>query len=157
MNRLPFVGQLRALCRRESGDVQQQLSREDLSPKPLRAPVRQRDLELNDKARRWLSQLPAEVRPTALSQRFPRIANRLATLWRDEGLIDYTLADLMTDTRGGRKGFPGTVAGELQMLCEFHVVKASADGNGDQIEPETLMGQLQSESKVGDLHSGGSA
>jgi hypothetical protein len=89
----------------------------------VRAPERHRDRVLSDKARRWLARLPGDMRPNALSERFPRIVNRLAALWRDEGLIEILLLDLLTDARGGRQGFPPTVFAELEVLYELHTVR----------------------------------
>jgi hypothetical protein len=92
----------------------------------VRAPVRQRDLVLDERARRWLARLPADMRPDALAERFPRIVNRLAVLWRDAGLTEVLLVDLLTDTRGGRQGFPPAIVNELEVLYELHSARIEA-------------------------------
>ena len=92
----------------------------------VRAPLRHRDLELSDKAIRWLRRMPAEARPVRLCQEFPRIVNRIAALWQDEGLSEYTFDDLLNDTRGGRLGFPPAIVEELTMLYELHLKRMEA-------------------------------
>ena len=67
-----------------------------------RVPKRQRHTVLSDQTRKWLEHLPEAVRPRELSARFPRIANQLAACWRDDGLIEYLLEDMVVDRRGGR-------------------------------------------------------
>ncbi len=68
---------------------------------------------------RWLVGLPAAVRPLALLQRFPRIANRLAQAWTDEAALAECFDDLLYDRRGGRQGFPPAVRRELTLLREY--------------------------------------
>jgi len=92
----------------------------------VRAPVRHRDMALSAKATRWLSRLPTDIQPTELCQRFPRIVNRIAALWKDEGLTDYTFIDLLADVRGGRQGFPPKVVDELRALYELHLMRVDA-------------------------------
>jgi len=92
----------------------------------VRAPQRHRDLALSEKAMRWLERLPRDVYPTELCQRFPRIVNRIAALWHDEGLTEYTFVDLLGDLRGGRQGFPPEIVEELMALYEVHLMRAEA-------------------------------
>jgi hypothetical protein len=92
----------------------------------IRAPARHRDLTLSAKARRWLARFPDEMRPKELAERFPRIVNRLALLWRDEGLTDLLLVDLLTDTRGARQGFPPLILAEVEALYELHLARCDA-------------------------------
>jgi hypothetical protein len=91
----------------------------------LRAPKRDRDQVLSDKATRWRSKLPPEVRPDALCSQFPRIANRFAHCWRDHGLTDYLFDDLLIDRRGSRQGFPPAVDAELRSLRTFHEARST--------------------------------
>src|SRR4030095_2960518 len=66
-------------------DVRRELDREK---KPVE--VRNRSVDrptqaravLTDAASRWIAGLPPHVRPFALAQKFPRIANSIADLWR---------------------------------------------------------------------------
>ena len=81
-----------------------------------RAPERHRDEELSDAALTWLVRMPSELRPDVLCVRFPRIVNRLAVLWRDPGLTEHYLDELLQPPRPGRLGFPADVAAELQAL-----------------------------------------
>ncbi|HTS21171.1 MAG TPA: hypothetical protein VMN79_05100 [Casimicrobiaceae bacterium] len=68
----------------------------------------------------WSSSLPVAARPAQVCARYPRIANALASGWRD---VDATLEyfdQLLTDRRGGRKGFPASVLEELHLLKTFY-------------------------------------
>jgi hypothetical protein len=67
---------------------------------------------------RWAAGLPSEIQPLALLQRFPRIANHLARVWHDDTELQAYLDDLLTDRRGGRRGFPPEIHHELLMLRE---------------------------------------
>lgn len=66
---------------------------------------------------RWRERLAPDVRPNALATRFPRIANRLAAEWVNPELCRAHLYELLTDTLGGRKGFPEEVLGDVPALC----------------------------------------
>ncbi len=57
---------------------------------------------------------------------FISVLQQIAAVWRDEGLTDYALGVLLTDTRGGRQGFPLTIVRELEILCELHVKRAAS-------------------------------
>jgi len=81
-----------------------------------RAPPRHRDEELSDDAIDWLAELPEDFRPAALADRYPRIVNRLAQLWRDPGLTEHLLDELVVPRRPGRQGFPPEVILDLQSL-----------------------------------------
>ncbi len=82
----------------------------------LRRAPRDSDQALNGTARRWLRELPPRRRPLRLCALYPRVANRLAWCWRDPKLAAQALDDLLTDRRGGRRGFPPAVQRELQRL-----------------------------------------
>jgi len=81
-----------------------------------RAPPRHRDEQLSDDALEWLAELPEDFRPAALAERYPRIVNRLAQLWRDPGLTEHLLDELVVPRRPGRQGFPAEVTLDLQSL-----------------------------------------
>lgn len=68
---------------------------------------------------RWAESFPEAVRPIALLQRFPRIANLLARAWDDEVLLRSQLEALLVDRRSGRAGFPPDVHNELLTLREL--------------------------------------
>ena len=97
---------------------------------PQRRAPRACDEALNGTARRWLRGLPTRRRPLRLCQLYPRVANRLAWVWRDPELATQVLEDLLQDRRGGRLGFPAPVARELQRLAEFNA-QHRVDPHGD--------------------------
>jgi hypothetical protein len=71
---------------------------------------------LSEQARAWLDALPLSVRPVALAEKYPRIANRFALLWKQPRQCDVYFESLLVDERGGRKGFSQSVALELVTL-----------------------------------------
>ena len=75
---------------------------------------------LSDEASAWMAELPESVRPRQLAIRYARVANRLAEIWNDQVKCERLLDDLMTDRRGGRKGFPLAIASELGTLHEHY-------------------------------------
>jgi hypothetical protein len=68
----------------------------------------------------WRNALPLFLQPAALCERFPRIANGLASGWRDPDSTMHYFDDLLTDKRGGRKGFAGDVLQELCALSTYY-------------------------------------
>ena len=78
------------------------------------------DEPLSDKASAWMAELPDAVRPRQLALRYARLANRIADLWEDPARCGRLLDELMTDRRGGRKGFPLAIASELATLHEHY-------------------------------------
>jgi len=81
-----------------------------------RGPVRDQDLHLSDMARRWVDEMPQGLAPQQLAKEYPRIANRLALCWNDPKLATAVLDSLLTDKRGGRRGFPRGIDQELRAL-----------------------------------------
>ena len=64
----------------------------------------------------WVERLPKDVRPRALINRYPRIANALAQAWSEpEGPSAY-FDELLLNSRGGRQGFPEDVLRDLLAL-----------------------------------------
>lgn len=98
----------------------------------LRRAPRACDDALSGTARTWLRRLPARRRPLRLCEEFPRVANRIAWCWHDPALAEQALDDLLTDRRGGRRGFPPPIVRELQRLREFNDHQRVEDA------PETL-------------------
>lgn len=66
--------------------------------------------------RRWVEAFPEAIRPNALLERFPRIANALARAWSDREQLRLELDALLVDRRPGRRGFPPDVYNELLTL-----------------------------------------
>jgi hypothetical protein len=69
---------------------------------------------------RWYASLPADVRPEMMCAMFPRILNCLAAGWHDRDTTRRYFDDLLTDRRGGRKGFPASVLDELHRLTTLY-------------------------------------
>ena len=82
----------------------------------VRDPPKASDMALSRLAEKWRADLVENLRPAALCQRFPRIANRLALTWADQVLAKRVLDELVMDKRGHRQGFPKAVADELARL-----------------------------------------
>ena len=98
-----------------------------------RAPTPDWELGLIPHAQRWFDRLPPEVQPEKLCLAFPRIGNRLSLLWPSASLIDGYFDDLLSDKRGGRRGFPEGIAEEIARLRAFRMA------NGDL--PDTFFGE----------------
>jgi hypothetical protein len=75
---------------------------------------------LNGETIKWLASLPADVRPTLLPIQFVRIANALARVWPAQRACLEYLDELLTDRRGGRRGFPFDVALEIAGLKDHY-------------------------------------
>ncbi len=88
----------------------------DRDPTVLREPERPQDQMLMKHAVAWADRLPGKLRPTHLLESYPRVANRLALCWNDARLTNHLFEELLTDQRGGRKGFPAPVREELVRL-----------------------------------------
>ena len=69
---------------------------------------------------RWLTSLPADVRPTLLPVQHPRIVNALARAWNDARACLQYFDELLIDRRGSRQGFPFDVALELAGLKDHY-------------------------------------
>lgn len=74
------------------------------------------DRALTGAAIDWVLALPPSLRPRKLCEQYPRVANALADAWRDPFERKRVLDDLLTDRRGGRRGFPLEVLGEIEAL-----------------------------------------
>lgn len=64
----------------------------------------------------WILALPPQVRPHVLAAKYARIANLLCSTWNDPTACAAHFADLLTDRRGGRRGFPREIVKELHAL-----------------------------------------
>ncbi len=70
--------------------------------------------------RRWLDALPKEIRPRALAEQFPRLANLIAVNWNSPHDCSAFISSLLVDQRGGRRGFPGDVSQDIQNLRMYY-------------------------------------
>jgi hypothetical protein len=89
----------------------------------VRRPERACDGALTGTTRLWLRKLPARRRPLRLCTNYPRVANRIAWCWSDMELSSQLLEDLLSDRRGGRRGFGGAIHRELHRLQEFNAMQ----------------------------------
>jgi hypothetical protein len=64
----------------------------------------------------WLIAFAMDMRPKALCEKYPHVANRLAQEWRDKGRVRASLQALVDDARWGTTGYPVLVQGELRKL-----------------------------------------
>jgi hypothetical protein len=81
------------------------------------------DVELNAAGQALLASIEETVRPKQLAAAFPRIVNRMASLWRSPRQMDLYFEDLLTDTRGTRQGFPLGILMELTTLKDHYQTK----------------------------------
>lgn len=84
------------------------------------------DDSLSPAAHAWVRSLPVSMRPLELCNVYPRIANRIAAAWDDVALTHDVFNDLLTDQRGGRKGFASPIAAELLRLQALHERRPAA-------------------------------
>lgn len=74
---------------------------------------------------KWIASLPREARPHSLAKQYPRIANRIAEIWKRPLQCERYIDDLMIDLRGGRQGFPPAVAAEIAAL-KVHFLRTTS-------------------------------
>lgn len=90
------------------------------SPKDLRKGGQQDESDaMSAEAVLWLHELPESVRPKKTCARFPRIVNRLASVWGNATACSGYFNELLLDRRGDRQGFPMEIAFELAALKNF--------------------------------------
>jgi len=68
----------------------------------------------------WILELPPKARPHRLATEFARIANNLCVNWQDPEACRNCFGNLLTDRRGGRKGFPPEIVKELHRLFRYY-------------------------------------
>ena len=89
------------------------------------------DRELNAAAKALLVSLPEMEKPKKLAEAFPRIVNRMAALWKTPAEMKRYFEELLTDTRGGRQGFPLGVLMELTSLKDYYQTQVAPAAQGD--------------------------
>ena len=67
----------------------------------------------------WVISLPAHLRPKQICDRYPRIANSLAAVWKDREACIAMLTSLVSDGRPRRRGFPVVLRQEIQSLIDY--------------------------------------
>lgn len=78
------------------------------------------ETKVNAHAEGWLANLPEAVRPNKTAEQYPRIVNRLASLWKHQDEFIEYIDDLLVDARGGRAGFPLAIALELANVKDHY-------------------------------------
>lgn len=74
------------------------------------------DRALTGAAMDWVIGLPANLRPHATCEQFPRVVNAIVDAWADNVYSLQVLDHMINDYRGGRRGFPPAVQQELSAL-----------------------------------------
>lgn len=93
------------------------------------------EARLAEHARHWLEKLPENVRPNAVVEQFPRIANQLSSLWKHpDELLEY-IDELLVDRRGKRAGFPMEVAMELASIKDYYEMNVHPDSKAYLWDP----------------------
>ena len=80
-------------------------------------------LELNAEAQALLASIEEPVRPRELAAAFPRIINRMASLWMAPRRMNRYFEELLTDARTSRKGFTLGILTELTTLKDYYRTK----------------------------------
>jgi hypothetical protein len=93
------------------------------------------DIELNAAALALLASMEESVRPKELAAVFPRIVNRMASIWRAPQQMNGYFEDLLTDTRGSRQGFPLGILMELTTLKDYYQTKVCPPTAHDVWDP----------------------
>ena len=76
--------------------------------------------QLTAAAEGWLANLPDDVRPKVVPEKYPRIANKMASLWRHPDEFIAYMSGLLVDERGDRAGFSMTIALELATIKDHY-------------------------------------
>jgi hypothetical protein len=84
-----------------------------------RRPLSATDRALSGNGVAWMLALPAQARPKALSEQFPRIVDHLAEHWYDLPNTRLALMRLLADERGGRQGFSLQIEQEIGRLAAY--------------------------------------
>jgi len=87
-------------------------------------------LELSAKAQALLASIEESARPKELAAAFPRIVDRMASLWKTPPQMNRYFEQLLTDSRGVvRKGFSLGILMELTTLKDYYQTKFPTQHN----------------------------
>jgi hypothetical protein len=87
-------------------------------------------LELSAEAQALLASIEESARPKELAAAFPRIVDRIASLWKTPPQMNRYFEQLLTDTRGVvRKGFSLGILMELTTLRDYYQTKFPTQHN----------------------------
>jgi hypothetical protein len=78
---------------------------------------------LTGDAIRLMCRLEGKIALSETADRFPRVLNRIAALWKKPVDADRYFDELLHDSRGGRQGFPLPVLSEINALRDFYVTR----------------------------------
>ena len=70
----------------------------------------------------WLESLPDDIRPKMVPEKYARIVNRMASLWKRPDEFMAYMDGLLVDDRGDRSGFPMTIALELATIKDHYEI-----------------------------------
>ncbi len=96
---------------------------------------------MNEKLSRLLGN-GSGLYPHQAEEKYPRIVDKIATLWGTVGMSRY-FSEILFDDRGDREGFPSGVMMELFALSNYHestrpsrsaIESAWADSEGDRLD-----------------------
>lgn len=78
--------------------------------------------------------------PHALESKFPRILDRIMSLWDGDEIDDY-FTELLISTRSDRAGFPPDVAGEIMHLSLVHATSETSNKDTDlwEASPDSFL------------------
>lgn len=89
----------------------------DERPEAMRRESSEAENMLHKETWVWLKSLPANIQLTALTQKYPRILNRIALLWVNPSACQRYLDELLFNDRSdNRQGFPPKVCLEIMDL-----------------------------------------
>jgi hypothetical protein len=83
----------------------------------------QRPSGLTGESLRLLVKLGPKVDLRELSERFPRVLNRIAEVWNKPQQADRCFDELLLYSRGVRQGFPQSVISEIAALRRYHLTR----------------------------------
>ena len=81
------------------------------------------DVELSAAGQALLAYIEETARPKELAAAYPRIVNHMAKLWKMPREMNHYFEELLTDTRGKRKGFSLNILMELSTLNDYYKTK----------------------------------
>ena len=119
-----YRGHRRLLSDVQIEDASEQRGDGSASQKTRAPPVHLRRakplLVLLARTQSWIESLPEKVKPHALATQYARIANQVCGVWEQPPACRDYFSELLSDRRGGRKGFPSAVLRDLQALQTYH-------------------------------------
>ena len=104
----------------QSGNKPPSGQADDSKPRSARE---NKSFELDPAAQAWLASIEEPIRPKELAAAYPRIVNRMATLWGSPRRMNRYFEQLLTSTREFRVGFSLGIVTELTVLKDYYQTK----------------------------------